>query len=77
MHALWNALLYLVLYTPPVLAGIFTFRKLRKKYSKPLDSTIDWKVWVFTVLAISFTLLVMLVIYYSVLFFLYVAPLSQ
>lgn len=72
-----SALLYIVLYTPPVLAGILTFRKLRRKYSRPLDKTIDWKVWVFTVIAVSGTLLCMMLLYYTIVFFLFIAPLGR
>lgn len=38
-----------ILYAPPLFVGLLVFRRLQKKYARPLDNRIDPRVWLFSV----------------------------
>lgn len=67
MTSLQTTLLYILNYLPPVLVGVYVFRKMKVRYKRPLHSGIDPRVYVITLFSAALTLLVLtLLIYYLV-----------
>ena len=40
-----------LLYLPPLLLGLLFFRKMKKKYARPMDQGVDSRIYVYTALA--------------------------
>lgn len=62
-----TALIYIINYLPAVLAGVFTFRKMKARYKRPLHGGTDPRVYVVTFFAAAVTLLATtLLLYYLI-----------
>ena len=53
MNALWNAVVNIIYYGIPLGAGFLVYRWGKKKYARPLHERTDWRVYIFTVMAVS------------------------
>ena len=67
MSPLQSALIYAINYLPPILVGIFTYRKMKARYKRPLHQGTDPRVYVVKIFAAAITLLaITLLLYYLI-----------